>query len=156
MEQALAGLEENSPERVVSRLLAEVATFAGANRLCGRTRPDKPRRPSHVRDSNTERAGNLLAELATTLALVGRPEAARAAAAEALKISDSPIVALAAAQLYARIGPPATAQTLIDRVAQETPSTDTLVNAVEPTVGPSAPRVVGRPVREGDRAPAIR
>lgn len=85
-----------------------------------------------VRDRSTapESIGNRLAHHATTVALVGRIEAARATAAEALKISDSPTVALAAAQIYARIGPPATARALLDRFAQDTPPTDTLVNAL--------------------------
>ena len=127
MAQALAGLKEKRPD-AVSRLLAEVATLSGRIAAAG----DLTRQAAEesVSRSDTEGAGNLLASHATTLALVGWPEAARAAAAEALKIGDSPTVVLAAAHLYARIGPPATAQALIDRVSQETPPTDTLVHAV--------------------------
>jgi tetratricopeptide (TPR) repeat protein/tRNA A-37 threonylcarbamoyl transferase component Bud32 len=126
MEQALAGLKKKRPN-AVSRLLAEVAAFSGRIAAAGELTETLV-----VRDRSTapEAIGTLLAGHATTLALVGWPEAARAAAAEALKISDSPNVALAAAHLYARIGPAATAQARIDRVAQETPPTDTLVHAV--------------------------
>jgi eukaryotic-like serine/threonine-protein kinase len=128
MQQALAELKKVSPNEV-SRTLAEVAAFSGRIRAAEELTRQAAATVLRER-SNTERAGNLLAQLATILALVGRPEAARAAAAEALKISDTPTVALAAAQLHARIGPAATARALIDRLAQDTPPTDTLVNAV--------------------------
>jgi len=128
MEQALVELKKIRPGLEVFSLRAEVAVLSG--RITSAEELTRQAATVVRERSNTEHAGNLLAELATTLALVGRPEAARAAAAEALKISDSQAVAITAAQLYGRIGPPATARALIDRVAQETPSTDTLVNAV--------------------------
>ena len=78
---------------------------------------------------------------------MGRVEAARATAAEALAIGDSPTVALAAAHLYARIGPPATAQTLIDRVAQNAVNRHAR-ECRRPAAGQSARRIVRRPGRE--------